>query len=239
VSLARVLSKLGFCSRSQAHQLVNAGRVRVNGAICRNPAEPVDSRSDRLEVDGQPVRSTAKVYLMLNKPRGLVTTAADEHDRPTVFRCLADAGLPFVSPVGRLDMASEGLLLFSNDTEWAAGITNPETHLDKVYHVQVGCVPDATLLQNLERGVAESGEHLSAKQARLLRHGARHGWVEIVLDEGRNRHIRRLLGALGVEVLRLIRVSIGPLALGDLPKGQIRRLTIPEIQALAPGRPRA
>jgi 23S rRNA pseudouridine2605 synthase len=233
VSLARALSKLGLCSRSQAQGVVGEGRVRVNGTVRRDPTFRVDLERDRIEVDGTRVASARRVYLMLNKPRGLVTTASDERGRETVYACLTDPELPPVSPVGRLDRASEGLLLFSNDTRWAARILDPATHLEKTYHVQVDRLADAALLRGMEEGVAtEEGDFLRAKRARLLREGTRNSWVEVVLDEGKNRHIRRLLGALGVEVLRLVRVAVGPLELGELPKGEFRHLTQEELRAV-------
>jgi len=226
--LARALSKLGFCSRSRARALIQQGRVRVNGRVRRDPESRVDLRRDRFEVDAQPVRPEAKVYLMLNKPRGWVTTLSDEKGRATVCECLAGRGLPFVAPVGRLDKASEGLLLLTNDTRWAARLTDPATHLDKLYHVQVDGVADQRLTRRLEAGVTVEGDFLAAKRARLLRQGARTSWLEIVLDEGKNRQIRRLLAALGLEALRLVRVAIGPLPLGNLPKGAFRHLTAQE-----------
>jgi len=233
VSLARALSKLGLFSRSQAQRVVAEGRVRVNGTVRRDPAFRVDLERDRIEVDGARAAAEAPVYLMLNKPRGLVTTTADERGRETVYACLTDPGLPRVTPVGRLDRASEGLLLFTNDTRWGARIADPATHLDKVYHVQVDRRADPTLLLRMEEGVTtEEGDFLAAKQARLLREGSRNSWVEVVLDEGKNRHIRRLLAALGVEVLRLVRVAVGPLTLGDLPKGEFRHLTADELRAV-------
>lgn len=231
--LARALSKLGWCSRSQAQELIHAGRVRVNGTVRRDAEWRVDLQRDRLEVDGERVAAEARVYLMLNKPRGLVTTADDEQGRETVYRCLADPALPWVAPVGRLDQASEGLLLFTNDTRWAAQILDPAAHLDKTYHVQINCLADDALMQRLREGVrTEEGDFLAAKRVRLLRHGSRNSWLEIVLDEGKNRHIRRLLAAFGVEVLRLMRVAIGPLALGALAKGAFRHLTPAERRAL-------
>jgi 23S rRNA pseudouridine2605 synthase len=234
MGLARVLSKLGYCSRSEAWRLIQSGRVRVNGAVIRDPEHRTRRGSDRIEVDCQPIHAERKIYLMLNKPRGLVTTTADEQGRPTVFECLATTGeLPRVFPVGRLDKASEGLLLLTNDTGWAARIADPTSHLHKTYHVQVDCVADAALLRRMETGVAESGEVLKAKRVSILRRGEKNSWLEIVLDEGRNRHIRRLLAALSVNVLRLVRVSIGPLQLGGLPKGESRALTAGEVQALA------
>jgi len=146
--------------------------------------------------------------LMLNKPRGLVTTVRDERGRDTVYRCLQGADLPWLAPVGRLDKASEGLLLFSNDPLWAARITDPASGPDKTYHVQIDRLPDEALLGHLQRGVLIDGERLAAKRARCLRAGRRHAWLEVVLEEGRNRHLRRLLAACEVSVLRLVRVSI-------------------------------
>lgn len=231
--LARALSKLGFCSRRQAWEAVQLGRVRVNGAVVRDPARHVDWRRDRIEVEGQAVRAEPKVYLMLNKPRGLVTTASDEQGRATALDCLAGANLPFVSPVGRLDKASEGLLLFTNDTAWAARITDPASHLEKTYHAQVDCLADDTLVRRLQEGANADGDVLAAKRVRVLRQGTKNSWLEIVLDEGRNRHIRRLLAAFGVAVLRLVRVAVGPLELGPLVKGASLALTPAEVSALA------
>ena len=232
VGLARALSKLGYCSRSQATALICEGRVQLNGAIRRDPETPVYVDRDRIEVDHRIVGAEAKVYLMLNKPRGVVTTASDEKGRDTVYSCLS-AGLPWVAPVGRLDKASEGLLLLTNDSEWAARISDPETHLDKTYHVQVGAMVDETLVTAMTNGVrAGNGEVLRAKQARMLRSGQKNTWLEIVLDEGKNRQIRRMLEVSDIEVLRLVRVAIGPLVLGKLAKGNCRRLSSEEKRSL-------
>ena len=194
---------------------------------------------DRIEVDGSPLDQQPTIYLIMNKPRGVVTTASDEKRRETVYDLL-EPGLPWVGPVGRLDKASEGLLLLTNDPEWAARVTEPVSHLDKKYHVQVDRVADDDLLKRITRGCAvetlvgresferEPAEHLRAKGARLLRHSDKNSWLEITLDEGKNRQIRRLLEAQGVQVLRLVRVSIGPLELGDLKKGSVRPLTAAE-----------
>jgi 23S rRNA pseudouridine2605 synthase len=233
IGVVRVLSKLGLCSRTQAAAWVAAGRVRVNGRVVRDPETPVRDGVDRVEVDGRTAAASGRVVVMLNKPRGLVTTTRDERGRDTVYACLDDPTLPWLAPVGRLDKASEGLLLFANDPEWAARVTAPDTGPPKTYHVQVDRVPDDALLAALTRGVLDEGERLRARSAACLRAGAKHAWLEIVLDEGRNRQIRRLLAALDVAVLRLVRVAIGPLALGTLPKGRWRRLTAAEIDALA------
>jgi 23S rRNA pseudouridine2605 synthase len=235
IGLARTLSKMGYCSRSQAAVLIRAGRVTVNERIVRDPEHPARIPQDRIEVDGSPLDKRPAVHLIMNKPRGVVTTASDEKGRETVYDLLSP-GLPWVGPVGRLDKASEGLLLLTNDSGWAAMVTEPASHLDKKYHVQVDCIADDDLLARISRGCEAADnslerkpdEHLRAKGVRLLRHGDKNSWLEITLDEGKNRQIRRLLEAQGVRVLRLVRVSIGPLELGDLKKGSVRRLTAEE-----------
>ena len=225
------MSKRGLCSRSQAEAAIRAGRVTLDGRVVRDPQTPTSAEAS-IAIDDEAVVSVERRYLMLNKPRGTVTTANDERGRDTVYALFADAGLPWIAPVGRLDKASEGLLLFSNDPQWAARITDPATGPDKTYHVQVDCIPGPARLQAMAEGVLVEGERLHASSAALLRAGEKHAWLEIVLDEGRNRQIRRLLAALGIGVLRLVRVAIGPLALGELPKGQWRELTEQEIAAL-------
>jgi 23S rRNA pseudouridine2605 synthase len=231
VGLARALSKLGYCSRSQAAKLIREGRVRLNGAPRRDPETPVRLERDRIEVDRDAVTAEARIYLMLNKPRGVVTTASDEKGRQTVYSLL-DKKLPWVGPVGRLDKASEGLLLLTNDSEWAARISDPGSHLDRTYHVQAGTIVRESLTEALLHGTPAGGELLRAKRARVLRSGEKNTWLEIVLDEGKNRQIRRMFEHLGIEVLRLIRVAIGPLALGQLGKGKSRDLAAAEKSAL-------
>ena len=228
-----MLSKLGVCSRSQAEKAVREGRVSVDGKVVLDPERPTDAQRQQIRLDNEPVVATTRVYLALNKPRGIVVSAADERGRDTVYDLLKDAGLPWLGPVGRLDKASEGLLLLSNDSVWAAQLTEPRHHVDKTYHVQIDRIPDQALLDRLITGVVEQGERLMAKRVVLLRTGERNAWLEIVLDEGRNRHIRRLLAAHDINVLRLIRVAIGPLVLGELAKGQWRHLSADEVRALA------
>lgn len=236
--VARVLSKLGVCSRAEAARWVAQGRVAVDGRIVRDPEFPIVEGRHAVAVDGQPLAGRERLYLMLNKPRGLVTTASDERGRDTVYRCLDGAGLPWLAPVGRLDKASEGLLLFCNDPQWAAAVTDPQRGPDKTYHVQVDAVPTPAQLAAMVSGVDEGGDVLRASAVRLLRQGERNAWLEIVLDEGRNRQIRRLLAALGIDVLRLVRVAVGGLELGELAKGDWRRLSAEEVGALvAPAHP--
>lgn len=230
--VARVISKLGLASRSLAAQWVNEGRVRVNDQLVRDPDFPVLQGHDRISVDERNIAAAARMVLMLNKPRGLVTTRQDEQGRATVYQCLADAPLPWLAPVGRLDKASEGLLLFTNDSAWAAQLTNPATGPDKTYHVQIDRVPDEALLTKLASGALVEGAWLGFKSVRCLRSGPKNAWLEVILDEGRNRQVRRVLEACDVSVLRLVRVAIGRLALGELPKGRWRLLGEPEIAAL-------
>ena len=234
MGLARVLSKMGYCSRSQAEALIRAGRVTLNGRTVRDPESPTRMPGDRIEIDGSPLEKSPAIYLVINKPRGAITTASDEKGRATVYDLL-QPGLPWVGPVGRLDKASEGLLLLTNDAEWATKITDPDSHLDKKYHVQINCVADADLLEKItHEHIAnnDARDDLRAKRVRLLRHGDKNSWLEITLDEGKNRQIRRLLEGLEVQVLRLVRVSIGPLELGSLKKGSARRLTPEEKKAI-------
>ncbi len=229
MGLARAISKLGYCSRRRAAELIRGGHVRVNGVVRQNAETPVHIGKDRLEIDGRRIEEIGKIYLLLNKPRGVVTTASDERGRETIYDCLnAALGKDFawVAPVGRLDKASEGLLLITNDSEWAARITSPEMHVDKTYHVQVAGQLAAVQVEKLMAGFAVSGgEFLRVKSAHILREGERNCWAEIILDEGRNRHIRRMCESLGIEVLRLIRVAVGELKLGELAKGAVRVLS--------------
>jgi 23S rRNA pseudouridine2605 synthase len=172
---------MGYCSRSQASALIRGGRVTLNSRVVRDPESPVRLNQDRITVDGAPLDQARSIYLMMNKRRGVVTTASDEKGRATVYDVL-DPGMPWVGPVGRLDKASEGLLLLTNDSEWAARITAPSSHLDKKYHVQVDRIADANLLAQITRGVAESAgenrkEHLRAKGAMLLGHGDKNSWM--------------------------------------------------------------
>lgn len=203
----------------------------MNGRIAHDPETPVRLPQDRIEVDGVSIEKHTPIYLVMNKPRGLVTTASDEKARPTIYSLLPQ-DIPWVGPIGRLDKASEGLLLLTNDSEWAHKITAPASHLEKTYHVQVNRVVDAALLAKMMQGCLIDGGYLRVKGARLLRHGDKRSWLEITLDEGKNRQIRRLLQALDIEVLRLLRISIGPLRLSDLKKGSVRSLSAREKQVL-------
>jgi 23S rRNA pseudouridine2605 synthase len=246
--LARALSKSGYCSRSSARKLVCDGRVRLNGGAARDPETPVVLDQDSIEVDGRKLGPAKRLYFVMNNPRGIVTSAHDEKGRDTVYSLLSESQ-QWVAPVGRLDKASEGLLLLTNDSEWGARMASPEGHIEKTYHVQVAAVADEELIQRMTLGTRVAsgnrvigssgdpirpkarplavldGEFLRVKRAAIVRVGKKNSWLEIVLDEGKNRQIRRLLAALGIEVWRLVRIAIGPLQLGNLPKGKVRELT--------------
>jgi len=232
VSLERALSKLGYASRSQARAVIVDGRVRVNGRVVRQPQQRVDVRRARIEVDGEQVRAERRLYIALNKPPGLVTSERDERGRESVFSCLEDVGLPRLVAVGRLDRESEGLLLFTNDTRWAQRVLEPASHVERVYEVHInGASPDS-LLASLRAGVESRGEKLRVKSVRRVRSSETESVLELILGEGRNRHIRRMLEKLGREITVLRRVAIGPVRLGRLGQRAHRVLTAAEVEAL-------
>ena len=232
VTLPRALSKLGYCSRTQAERLIAESRVAIGDRVVTDPSTWVDLSTTIIKVDGRKIAAEARIYLMLNKPRGLVTTRHDPEGRPTVYDCLTDFDVPHLSPVGRLDKASEGLLLFTNDTEFAQALLDPITHVPKSYHVQIDRIADDDMLSAMTSGLRHDGELLRATSARKLREGDRNSWIEVELQEGRNRQIRRMLEALDIACLRLVRVAIGGLELGDLPRGSVRALNEAELKDL-------
>ncbi len=294
--VVRVISKRGFCSRSQAENLVREGRVSLRGKIVRDPDTPA-RENDEICVDGEPVKASEFVYFMMNKPRGYVTTASDEKGRATVMdlfreqyaKMFPGKPVPHISPVGRLDAASEGLLLFTNDTQWADALLNsredkcverasrtsslghdrvqhlglerserPMTNKDvilspstssgtlpnrvgepaepsythlKIYRVQVNGHPTAAELSQMEKGFnvpprvfGEPEEFMHAERAILHSSGEKNCWLEITLDEGKNREIRRMLAKLDYEVLRLVRIKFCNYELGDLKQGEITEI---------------
>ena len=246
--VARVISKRGFCSRSQAENLVREGRVSLRGKIVRDPDTPA-RENDEICVDGKPVKASEFVYFMMNKPRGYVTTASDEKGRATVIdlfreqyaKMYPDKTVPHISPVGRLDAASEGLLLFTNDTQWADALLNPQESRGptssaihtKIYRVQVAGKPTAAELSQMEAGFNvpprvfdEPEEFMHAVSAKLYSAGEKNCWLEITLDEGKNREIRRMLAKLGYEVLRLVRIKFCNFELGDLKQGEIKQIAV-------------
>jgi 23S rRNA pseudouridine2605 synthase len=235
VSLARALSKLGVTSRSQAREWIEAGRVSVNGRVVRDPERRIDLDVARLAVDGAPVAASARVYLAFHKPKGVVTTRSDEHGRQTVYDVLAqstveEADARWVTPVGRLDRDSSGLLLLTNDTQWGAGISDPRSAVTKTYHVRVQPRITPEHLAQLSAPVSEDFGPPAAVS--VVRESPRGTWLEITLTEGKNREIRRMCARLGYRVETLVRIQIGPIALGDLKPGEVRQVTPKEVAAL-------
>ena len=239
VSLARALSKLGFCSRAQARELIESGRVSVKGRTLRNPEARVRPENAGIRVDGRQARPAPFQYVMMHKPKGVITTRSDERGRKTVYGLLG-AGSAWLFPVGRLDKETSGLLLLTNDTQWGNRIGAPESQVQKVYHVKVNRRVDPEDLGRLSAGIPlPEGIHAAASPTRLLRHTEKGSWIEVALTEGRNRQVRRMCEALGFRVENLVRVRIGALELGRLLPGQTRRLTPEEVRRLAPpSRPR-
>lgn len=230
-TLDRALSKLGLASRSQARDLVRAGRVRVNGRVVADPGSWVDLTRDRLAVDGEAVVAKAPVVLAMNKPRGVVTTRSDEHGRTTVYERL-DGVDGWVFPVGRLDKDSSGLLLLTNDTALADALTNPATHVPKTYAVKVRGHLDASALERLRTGIELDGQRTRPAEVVTTRTTEKGCWLEITIVEGRNRQIRRMIEAVNGSVEQLVRIRFGPIALGTIEKGAVRRLGASEVAAL-------
>ena len=230
-TLDRLFSRLGLCSRAVAAELVQAGRVRVNGRIVRTPGTWIDPERDRITLDGRPLRPAERLYLCLNKPKGFLTSFGDPRNRRTVYDLFAH--LPaWVFPVGRLDKDTSGLLLLTNDSDFAEHVTNPVSGIQKRYRATVSPRLEDEELEPLRRGIElEDGPTLPARAALLAQHGPA-SLVELELHEGKNRQVRRMFRALGRRVRELRRLAIGPVELGRLPSGALRALTRAERAAL-------
>jgi 23S rRNA pseudouridine2605 synthase len=230
-TLERVISKAGLGSRTEARRWIGAGRVRVNGKLIQTPDHWVDLERDRVTLDGKPVRGGPKIYLLLYKPTGYLTTYKDPQGRPTVYDLLADVG-QWVFPVGRLDLDTSGLLLLTNDTDFAERVTNPEHKVPKTYLVKTATRLADGDLDRLRGGVElKDGPTRPAAVARL-RDSANRTFLEITITEGRNRQVRRMIEALGSRVLKLVRTAIGPIPIGTLPIGKHRPLAPAEVRSL-------
>lgn len=230
-TLDRVLSKAGVGSRVEAARWVRAGRVRVNGRPVRDPDHWVDMERDRVRLDGKPLQARQRIYLLLYKPAGYLTTYRDPQGRPTVYDLVADAGT-FLSPVGRLDLDTSGLLLMTNDNQFAERVTNPNSHVPKTYLVKASARLTDDQLQRLRDGIELSDGPTRPAQVVRVRDSAKYTHFEITLTEGRNRQVRRMVEALGATVLELVRVRIGNMRIGTLPIGKWRMLTEAEVRAL-------
>lgn len=232
LELERIISKRGLLSRKEAAIAILKGLVKVNGQICKVPLTYFDPRCT-IEIQGAKIVEQKKHYLILNKPKGLIVSRSDEKNRATVYECLKDWKGPLVQAVGRLDQASEGLLLFTNDHVWANKLMDPKTHVSKVYHVQATPIPSDEILLKLSRGIILEGKMTLPAKFELIRSGEKNGWIEVNLIEGRNRQIRKMLESEKIEVMRLIRVQIGTLSLGELSKGEWRELIADEVKELS------
>lgn len=227
--LQKILAQAGVASRRASEELIRQGRVRVNGEVVTELGTKADPSVDEIRADGKLVRFAAKTYLVLYKPRGVVTTRSDPAGRPTVMSLVPRIRGLF--PVGRLDVNTEGLLLFTNDGAFAQRVTHPSYEVPRVYHAKVRGTPDPDVLARLVRGVNVEGERMAVDAARLLEGGA-NAWLEITLHEGKNREVRRLLESAGHPVSKLRRVALGPLTLRGLKPGDARALSPAEVGRL-------
>lgn len=227
-----MLSKAGVGSRVDARRWIHDGRVTVNGRGTQNPDQWIDLERDRVRLDGRPLEARARQYVLLYKPTGYLTTRRDPQGRPTVYDLVREAGA-FLVPVGRLDLDTSGLLLMTNDTQFAERVTNPDSHVPKTYLVKVSSVLTDDQLRRLRDGVELADGPTRPAAVARLRDSAKCTHVEMTLTEGRNRQVRRMVEAVGAAVLKLVRVRIGPIAIGSLTIGTWRRLTPSEIAALA------
>jgi 23S rRNA pseudouridine2605 synthase len=227
-TLERVISKAGLGSRTEARRLIATGRVRVNGRRIQTPDYWVDFARDKVALDGKPIRAGRKIYLLLYKPKGYLTTHKDPEGRPTVYDLISGLGA-WVFPVGRLDLDTSGLLILTNDTQFAERLTNPEHRIPKTYQVKASTVLTEEQLEHLRRGVTLSDGPTRAAIVKRLRDSPKYTVIEVILTEGRNRQVRRMLEAVGSKVLKLVRTGIGGVRIGDLPIGAHRPLREEEI----------
>jgi 23S rRNA pseudouridine2605 synthase len=233
-TLERVLSKAGLGSRSQARSWIGAGRVRVNGKVLQNPDHWVDLERDKVTLDGKLLRAQERIYILLYKPAGYVTTYKDPEGRPTVYDLIGDAGV-WVAPVGRLDLETSGLLILTNDTQFAERLTNPAYKVPKTYEVKAAHLLRDEQLQRLRQGVELSDGITRPALVGRLRDTGRHTHLEMTITEGRNRQVRRMLEAVDSKVLKLVRTAIGPIRIGSLAIGKWRTMTEPEVEELQSG----
>jgi pseudouridine synthase len=203
----------------------------VNGTTIRNPDHWVDPQRDRIAVDGKPLRSAAKAYVLLYKPKGYLTTRRDPEGRPTVYDLTGDVGT-WLSPVGRLDLDTSGLLLMTNDTEFAERIANPQHKAPKTYQLKAATLLSDEQIDRLRGGIELSDGPTRPAEVKRLRDTGKHTFLEMTITEGRNRQVRRMVDAVGSKVLKLVRVAIGPVRIGDLEIGKWRPLTEAEVRAL-------
>src|SRR5215831_3349443 len=234
-TLDRVISKAGLGSRSDARRWIGAGRVRVNGKLVQTPDHWVDPEHDRVVLDGKPLRAEVKRYILLYKPRGYITSYRDPQRRPTVYDLLGDVAT-FVGTVGRLDLDTSGLLLLTNDNDFARRITNPDFKIPKTYLVKTSTLLGDDSLQKLRDGVGLPDGPTRPAQVRRLRDSEKYSFIEMTITEGRNRQVRRMIEDVGSKVVKLVRKAIGPIEIGALQIGKWRELTSAERKQLGGAR---
>src|SRR5450759_2106110 len=217
-TLERVISKAGVGSRTEARSWIGAGRVRVNGKVVQTPDQWVDMDRDRVTLDGKPVKPGRMLYILLYKPKGYITTYRDPEGRPTVYDLLAGVD-SFVGTVGRLDQDTSGLLLLTNDNDFAERITNPDHKIPKTYLVKTSTVLSEGDLERLRNGVDLADGPTRPAKVERIRESAKYTFIELTITEGRNRQVRRMIEAVGSKVLKLVRTAIGPIAIGSLEIG--------------------
>ncbi len=230
-TLDRVLSKAGLGPRSEARHWLGTGRVSVNGKVIQTPDHWIDPDRDWVLFDGKPLQKVQRRYVLLYKPKGYLTTYKDPEGRPTVYDLLPNVD-EFVGTVGRLDLDTSGLLLLTNDNDLAELMTNPESHVPKKYMVKASTILSPEQLNQLRTGVVLSDGPTRPAEVTHLRNSEKYSFIEIVLTEGRNRQVRRMLEAVESKVLKLVRVSLGPLTLAGLTVGKWRELTAAEVASL-------
>lgn len=230
--LQKVLAAAGVASRREAEQIILAGRVTVNGVVANVLGTKVDPDVDSILLDGKPVKPVQRLrYLILNKPAGYITTMKDPQGRPLVSDLLTGIG-ERLFPVGRLDYNTEGLLLLTNDGDWANRLAHPRHSIEKEYYVRVRGVPQEKQLQMLTSGVPIDGRPAVALQASILKMSDNNCWFTLTITEGRYRLVRRMCEAVGLQVVRLRRVRYGSISLGGLPLGKFRELTPDEVKSV-------
>jgi 23S rRNA pseudouridine2605 synthase len=233
-TLDRLLSQAGLGSRTEARGWIAEGRVSVNGKRVQTPDAWVNPGRDRVSFDGHPLEAARKIYLLLYKPKGYLTTYKDPQGRPTVYDLLPDQK-GWVFPVGRLDQDSSGLLLMTNDTQFGDYVTSPDSHVPKTYLVKASVRLSDEQLDRLRQGIDLSGDPTRPAQVTRLRDSGRYTFFEITITEGRNRQVRRMVEALGAKVLKLVRTGIGSIQIAGLEIGKWRMLDPREVRALMHG----
>jgi pseudouridine synthase len=232
MTLDRVLSRFGLASRTEAREAICAGRLKVNGRVVRDPDCWVRPGEDTFHFDGERLKPARRVYLLFYKPKGVITSHGDPRGRETVYGYLSEMGR-WVAPVGRLDKDTSGLLLLTNDTDFADWVANPGSRIPKTYLVKTSGLLSDEIIARLQAGIEmKRGDFARPESVQRVEDRSKYTWLEVVLSEGKNREVRRMIEAVGFKVLKLVRTCIGPLTLEGLEVGKWRELRPAEVAAL-------